>query len=447
MAAAVDAPQGRPRNAIKIIPKLFLHGTPRPRASYTTAFARRCAIGKRGTIHPFHPTYTRKGADGQTIRRTLKTWGYYFTVRGRRHQETLDANGEPFKTAQAAIDAGHERLRQVRGGMESDPRKTTFERLADLVTSEYRLKSEASQKSLRLSLRRLAETFAGWRAADITRDKLIDYQERRTREGVTVSTVGLELAYLRRAFTLAEDEGLVVKIPRFPSRVIGVRTETVPEEMLARILPHLPEHQRRLVEVEHEMGWRTKAELLTRQWHHVDFGPAGPWRCEECRRLQDSDLCPTCFEPRPGAVIIEQGEAKNDQPRLFPMTVRLREMLVAQRAYVAKLEAELGRVIPWVFPRLDGQRQRTILDAWKRACRAAGITNRRPHDLRRTAITRRDGEGYSLSQGMALSGHKSASTYLRYVRAETRVVRQAAKLTERARATGQAGKVRRFRKG
>lgn len=79
------------------------------------------------------------------------------------------------------------------------------------------------------------------------------------------------------------------------------------------------------------------------------------------------------------------------------------------------LERELGRVIPWVFPRDNGKPIKTLQDDWKAACKAAGIpmtiqqtpdvvrtslkwkktwkaTGRRevpariPHDFRRTAV-------------------------------------------------------------
>ena len=48
-------------------------------------------------------------------------------------------------------------------------------------------------------------------------------------------------------------------------------------------------------------GWRVKSEILTRQWHHVDFDA--------------------------GWLRLEPGETKNGEDRMFPLTPQLRATL------------------------------------------------------------------------------------------------------------------------
>jgi integrase len=58
------------------------------------------------------------------------------------------------------------------------------------------------------------------------------------------------------------------------------------------VLRHLPEFLRPVATIAYITGWRTKSELLTRQWRHVDF--ANGW------------------------LRLEPGESKNGQARNFP---------------------------------------------------------------------------------------------------------------------------------
>lgn len=143
---------------------------------------------------------------------------------------------------------------------------------------------------------------------------------------------------------------------------------------------------------------------------------------------------------------MEEWEPKDRKARSFPMSTRLRGILTDQRGYVTRLENG-ERIIAWVFPDPQGrlQRERDVSDAWRMACSAAGLTDKRPHDLRRTAITRRAAH-LSLAQGMAFSGHRSVATYMRYIRVEAQGLRQAAVQLERVRAT-ERPKVTRIKKG
>ena len=76
-------------------------------------------------------------------------------------------------------------------------------------------------------------------------------------------------------------------------------------------------------------GWRVPSELLTRQKHHLIDG----------------------------TLVLEADEAKNEQPRRFPLDdiPELRETIERQLEETRKLEIEAGRVVPllWGRPIVD----------------------------------------------------------------------------------------------
>ena len=72
-----------------------------------------------------------------------------------------------------------------------------------------------------------------------------------------------------------------------------------------------------------------------------------------------------------------------------------------------------GRVIPWLFHR-DGKPIRDFYDAWHKACKAAGMPGRIPHDFRRTAVRNIERAGVPRSAAMQLTGHITESVYRRY---------------------------------
>jgi integrase len=64
------------------------------------------------------------------------------------------------------------------------------------------------------------------------------------------------------------------------------------------------------------------------------------------------------------------------------------------------------------------------------ACRIAGITDFRFHDLRHTAITWMLEAGMPHAKVMKISGHTQMSTFLRYLNVNAELVREAAALLD-----------------
>ena len=67
-------------------------------------------------------------------------------------------------------------------------------------------------------------------------------------------------------------------------------------------------------------------------------------------------------------------------------------------------------MIPWVWHR-HGARIKDFREAWKRACKDAGLIGKIPHDFRRTAVRNLERAGVSRSVAMSLTGHKTEAVY------------------------------------
>jgi integrase len=103
-------------------------------------------------------------------------------------------------------------------------------------------------------------------------------------------------------------------------------------------------------------GWRLPSEILTRQKSHIIDG----------------------------MLVLDAYETKNEQPRKFllEMIPELQETIEQQLKATRALEVESGRVIPWLFHN-GGKPIVDYRPAWHKACAAAGLAGKIPHDFRR----------------------------------------------------------------
>ena len=171
--------------------------------------------------------------------------------------------------------------------------------------------------------------------------------------------------------------------------------------------------------VDHRMAG---PEVLTRQWQHAAF--KGGW------------------------LRLEPGETKNREGRMFPLFPAVRAILEEQRERVAGLDAQLGKIIPSVFPRpaRSGRRIVDIRIEWRDAAVAAGLPGRIPHDFRRTAVRNLERAGVSRSASMRMVGHQTEAIYRRYAIVAERDLQEAGGKLQALHDQAPPGKVRRLEK-
>jgi integrase len=187
------------------------------------------------------------------------------------------------------------------------------------------------------------------------------YIHARQEAKAAAGTIQLELAALKRMFSLGIRADKVVRRPHIPHLELhNTRTGFFEEVDYQALLTQLPDDVRPLVSFLHLTGWR-KGEALALQWRQVDFDA--------------------------GIIRLEPGTTKNDEGRTFPMKAlpALAELLQTQWEQTQEISRATERLVPWVFHR-GGQPIGEFRKAWKRACQAVGLPGRIPHDFRRTAV-------------------------------------------------------------
>lgn len=273
--------------------------------------------------------------------------------------------------------------------------RTTFDDLERLIVDDYRLQRRKSLDSVLQSFRALRREFGGTRACDIGYAELVHYASQRDRKPATVRR---ELALLHRAFVLAHGAGKIAQIPRFPTvRVDNARSGFFEPDEWQAIREHLAGYYRDVGDFAYRTGWRLM-ETLGLRWADVDF--------------------------HSGFVRLPGRKTKSGRARSFPFRA-LPELdaSLARRRIETDLAQRAGdRIIPHVFHDTAGRPlfgaderpKKSFRRAWRRACLAAGLPGRIPHDFRRTAVRNLERAGVPRSAAMELVGHKTESVYQRY---------------------------------
>ncbi len=355
----------------------------------------------RGLGNFYQPTYKDKRT-GE--RKHTATWWIVYSVNGHRIAENAHTTSRA-----EAVQLLKRKTGDAASGKPVGPRldRTTLDDLLAMVEADYVANSRKSLDRVKYAAAPLREFFGRNRKArDITPDRITAYAAHRLEEAKP-ATVNYEMAILRRGFHLGKKARKVADRPEIDMlHVDNARKGFFELEQLRSVLEHLPEYLQAVAAVAYITGWRTKSELLTRQWRHVDF--ANGW------------------------LRLEPGESKNSEGREFPLTPELRTILEAQRKRVREIEQATGTIIPWVFVHplgagraKAGSRIKNFRTAWENTCKLAGVP-RLLHDFRRTAVRNLERAGVSRSAAMKLTGHKTEAVYRRYAIVDSSMLQEAA---------------------
>jgi integrase len=256
-------------------------------------------------------------------------------------------------------------------------------------------KSSGAAARDRVSLKHLLEAFPDYLSV-ITPKAIEEYKSQRLQH-VKPATVNRELALLKHMFTKAIDWAYVkenpakgVKLLREPPGRVRYLT---PDES-SRLLDACALHLQPIVLMGVHTGMRVQ-EILTLTWPQVD-----------ARKR-----------------IVTLGKTKNHERRIIPLNDLALEVLRTLPRHVESL---------YVFCDQQGQRYQRIVKGFRQACKRAGISDFRFHDLRHTFASHLVMRGVPLRTVQELLGHKTGQMTLRYTHLSTPHLQEAVTILETA---------------
>jgi integrase len=184
------------------------------------------------------------------------------------------------------------------------------------------------------------------------------------------------------------------------------------------------------------VGWRTR-DIVN------GFG-AADWQGEVTAiRSEVLPLERRQLDLKAGTLRLEPGTTKNRDGRVVYLTPELKALLAAQIERVDAVQRKLQRIVPFVFPHLEGRHCGALRcgfrKAWRTACARAGVPGRIPHDFRRTAVRNMERAGVPRSVAVKLTGHRTESVYRRYAIVSDADLQEAARKLAEASVTQRAG--------
>jgi len=243
-----------------------------------------------------------------------------------------------------------------------------------------------SLPAIRSRLKELRIAFWTDHVMNVDRPRLVQYIEKRQADGAKPASINRSTEIIGASFKLAVKSGLLPSAPSIPSlREDNAWTGFFEKPEYDRLLTHLPTHLQDIVTFAYYTGWR-RGEILGLEWRDVD-------RAAHVIRLRTS-------KTGRGRTLALTGELAQLIERRWP--ARVVEDQQGNQRVVALVFHNGGKVI------VDFRR------SWRRACAAAGVSGRRFHDLRRTAVRNLIRSGVPERVAMDVTGHTTRSVFDRY---------------------------------
>jgi len=214
--------------------------------------------------------------------------------------------------------------------------------------------------------------------AAIDRNFLEQLAKKKAAEGVTASTVNRYLASISAVLGYAVDKGYLDTKPRAPKRPEPEkRVRWATQAQAAKLVAALPEHLAAEAAFSLATGMR-RGNVARLEWANVDLRRRLAW--------------------------IHADEAKGARTIAVPLNDAALEVLRGQRGKHRRL----------VFPYRGRAAERYSAQAWRAACKAAGLKSFRWHDLRHTWASWHVQNGTPLAHLQELGGWRSLAMVQRY---------------------------------
>jgi integrase len=239
---------------------------------------------------------------------------------------------------------------QTAGGQPILPRadRIRFDEAAADLRAHYQATGSRDLKEANFRLAHLDRFFGGWRRVAIDRGAVRQYVLRRQAAGAANSTINREVGV--RTLGLAYEGRKLLRLP-----VIRKIKEAPPRQgffepaAFEAVRRELRPDLRVAVALAYALGWRMQSEVLPLALRQMDL--------------------------QTGTIRLDPGQAKNEEGRVVYLPADLKVLVAAQVKQVRALERKLGRIIPHLFPHLQGrhrgERIKDFRRAWQGACRRA----------------------------------------------------------------------------
>jgi integrase len=349
-----------------------------------------------------------------TVRKRADHWHFDFQIKGVRYREAIPEARTKYQAEQAETKARN----QVFQGVYGTP-QLGIQEFGELVSETYMPWAKANKRTWRndeIISNQWSENFRGKTLREVSPLAIEKWKRDRaqsiTRRGTTRSpaSVNMELAVLSRIFSLAVELEQAASNPCLKVRKLRVDNQrnrylSVDEE--TRLLAQFTGRRRHLlalVTLALGTGMR-RGELLNLSWQHVDF-------------LRG---------------VIHVVNTKTARDRIIPMSQRVREVLIAQRAATQKGDHVFAS--RRIAKRQAGEGLVDVKKGFVAACSDAGIVDFHFHDLRHTFATRLGDAGCNATTIARLLGHSNIQMSMRYTHASDESLRSAVEHAQNSRVT------------
>ena len=344
---------------------------------------------RRRWNYGFGSIYLRKTKEG------LDRWAIDYLDRGKRIREVI-RDAQTREDALVALQARVAESFSRRLTPFSKAETISFARFAATYLDDY---SKATKRGWVSDASRLKANlipfFGGMRLQDITPLAIEKYRTNRLRS-VSKPSINRELALLKSMFNRAIDWGHATENPvrkvKMFSELDNLKERILSEDEETRLLAAAAPHLRTMI-VGLLMTGARWGELNSLRWSAVDL--------------------------ERGTVLLTK--TKSGRNRIIPINDRLRELLVALKA---------GSKCDRVFTGPKGRPIDCARSAFEGACRRAGLSGLRLHDLRHTFATRLVRRGVDIITVQSLLGHSSVTTTERYTHSGEEQKREAVRRLE-----------------
>lgn len=385
-----------------------------PPDKITPITAEKADVGHDGAGQPAKPRRRSGRGPGSLYKQAnSRYWHYVISFRGKLLRGSTRETD--WKKAMEVLKAKRDELAAARGGFTTlagpEARRVRVAELLDRLEKDYQLRGVKSLAQVRAHLAPVREAFGHVKAVEVSKPDIDRYiadrlegriktARKRAAAGAKVNRETQLLGQALREFLECHGKP-VPKIRRLPE---NVREGFFERAEFEAVVAHLPEYMKDFARWGYLTGWR-KSEIASLRWKDVD---------REGRTLP-----------------LSWRASKNSKSRTIALEGELWDIIT--RRWAARV-VEGGndapdRISDLVFHRA-GRPVREFRKSWASACRAAGLTGKLFHDLRRTAVRNMTRAGVDRKIACEISGHRTMAVFDRYDITDDRDIREAVLKTQ-----------------